>query len=120
MLQRGARKFIFMGRSGTSKLAAKNTVAGLRAAGAEVEVVQGDVACYSDVERAVMAAKGPIGGLVHAAMSIHVSFNSIFPGSEANLEGCIIQRDYQREMACRNEPKSPRHLESLQSFVHNR
>lgn len=73
MLKHGARNFVFMGRSGTSKVAARNLVADLRAAGADVEVVQGDVASYADVERAVMTAKRPIGGIVQAAMSIHVS-----------------------------------------------
>lgn len=46
-----------MGRSGTSKAAAQNTFADLRAAGAGVEVVQGDVVSYDDVERTVLAAK---------------------------------------------------------------
>ncbi|TGO86108.1 hypothetical protein BPOR_0334g00020 [Botrytis porri] len=73
MLKRGAKNFIFIGRSGTSKAAARNTVADLRAAGADVEVVQGDVVNYADVVRGVLAAKQPIGGVVQAAMSIHVA-----------------------------------------------
>ncbi|KAM3079651.1 hypothetical protein ACMFMG_006064 [Clarireedia jacksonii] len=80
MLKRGARNFVFMGRSGISKPAARNTVTDLQAAGADVEVVQGDVSCYADVERAVTAAKLPIGGIVQAAMSIHVAlFNETTP-----------------------------------------
>ncbi|KAM0133215.1 hypothetical protein ACHAP3_006145 [Botrytis cinerea] len=73
MLKRGARNFIFIGRSGISKTAARNTVADLQAAGADVKVVQGDVVNYDDVERGLLAATQPIGGIVQAAMSIHVA-----------------------------------------------
>jgi len=64
-----------------TNLPQKNTVEDLRAIGADVEVVRGDVACYADVERAVMTAKLPIGGIVHATMSMHVSlqFPSLQP-----------------------------------------
>lgn len=81
MFKRDARHFVFMGRSGTSKVAAQSLVAELREAGADVEVVQGDVGCYTDVERTVVAAKQPIGGVVQAAMSIHVSLPSFVPPS---------------------------------------
>ncbi|KAF4632579.1 hypothetical protein G7Y89_g5546 [Cudoniella acicularis] len=64
MLKRGVRDFIFLGRSGMDKLAAKKTVNDLQAAGANVTVIRGDVACYSDVEQAVSAARHPIGGIV--------------------------------------------------------
>jgi hypothetical protein len=73
MFKRGARNFVFMGRSGADKQMAKTTVEDLQAAGANVVVIRGDVASCSDVERAVLAATRPIGGIMHAAMSIHVS-----------------------------------------------
>ena len=73
MLQRGARKFVFIGRSGTDKFPAKNLVIDLQEAGATVVIIRGDVTISADVERAIMEAPGPIGGVVHAAMGIHVS-----------------------------------------------
>ncbi|KAI9742877.1 MAG: hypothetical protein M1818_003606 [Claussenomyces sp. TS43310] len=78
MLRCGARHFVFIGRSGTDKLAAKNMVSDLQAAGADIAVIRGDVARYEDVERAVSEATHPIGGVVQAAMSIHVAlFNEM-------------------------------------------
>lgn len=73
MLRRGARRFVFIGRSGTDKAPARNLVKDLQAAGASVTVIRGDVAAYQDVEKAVAAATRPIGGVIQAAMSIHVS-----------------------------------------------
>lgn len=73
MLRRGARHFVFIGRSGTDKAPARNLVNDLQAAGASVTVIRGDVAAYKDVEKAVAAATRPIGGVIQAAMSIHVS-----------------------------------------------
>jgi len=73
MLQRGARHFVFVGRSGTDKTPARNLVKDLQAAGASVTIIRGDVAAYKDVENAVAEAIRPIGGVIQAAMSIHVS-----------------------------------------------
>lgn len=77
MLRRGARHFVFIGRTGTDKIAAKHLVSDLEESGAHVTVVRGDVANYVDVEQAVCKATRPIGGVVQAAMSIHVSNPSL-------------------------------------------
>nr|APX43996.1 polyketide synthase [Pestalotiopsis microspora] len=74
MLGRGARRFCFLGRSGADKPAAQALVRRLRAIGAVVEVVRGDVSQMSDVVSCVKASKnlgGPIGGVVQAAMGLH-------------------------------------------------
>ncbi len=76
MLQRGATSFVFLGRSGTDKLHARNLVQDLQAAGADVKVLHGDVTILSDVEKAMNKAPRPIGGVVHAAMGIHVRFTT--------------------------------------------
>ncbi|RAH64472.1 type I polyketide synthase [Aspergillus aculeatinus CBS 121060] len=71
MISCGARRFIFMGRSGTDKPEAQNMVDDLRAQGAHVTVIRGDVCRYEDVERAVAAAADcPIGGVIQAAMAL--------------------------------------------------
>ncbi|TAQ88229.1 hypothetical protein B7494_g3462 [Chlorociboria aeruginascens] len=81
MLQRGARNFVYIGRSGTDKVAARNLVEDLKGVGAHVTVIRGDVANYDDVEAAMAAATKPIGGIVQAAMSIHVALFNAMPRS---------------------------------------
>lgn len=73
MVSRGARKFAFLGRSGTDKPAARSLVEDLEASGADCEVVRGDVCNPADVEAVITtaAAMGPIGGAVQAAMGLN-------------------------------------------------
>ncbi|KAK8070927.1 putative polyketide synthase [Apiospora hydei] len=72
MVARGARKFVFLGRSGCDKPSAQQLVSRLQSAGATVTVVRGDVANAEHVRNAVAActALGPIGGVVQAAMGL--------------------------------------------------
>ncbi|KAI1412955.1 polyketide synthase-like protein [Hypoxylon sp. FL1857] len=73
MLGRGARNFVFLGRSGSDKPDAQKLVSRLRNAGASVVVVKGDVAIASDVVNAVEAciATGKrLGGVVQGAMGL--------------------------------------------------
>ncbi|PYH84784.1 KR-domain-containing protein [Aspergillus uvarum CBS 121591] len=71
MISSGARRFIFMGRSGTDKPEAQGMVDDLRAQGAHVTVIRGDVCRYEDVERAVAAAADyPIGGVIQDSMAL--------------------------------------------------
>lgn len=70
MMSLGARSFVFLGRSGLDKPLARDFVTGLERQGAQVDVVRGDVVSYEDVERAIQAARLPIGGVVQAAMSL--------------------------------------------------
>lgn len=72
MWERGARNFIFISRSGTEKPAAKQLIDDLEKDSASLVVVRGDVARFEVVERAISHAALPIGGVVQAAMSIHV------------------------------------------------
>lgn len=73
MVDRGARHLTFLSRSGTSKTAAASHVQCLQKRGVNIEVVEGDVTSLDDVTHAVMKAKSPIGGVVHAAMALDVS-----------------------------------------------
>lgn len=73
MMARGARKLVFLGRSGLDKQTARALVQELETAGAHVKVVRGDVSEFSDVQKAVDGAESPIGGVIHAAMGLSVS-----------------------------------------------
>nr|ALP31878.1 polyketide synthase 22 [Diaporthe helianthi] len=71
MMSRGARHFVFLGRSGSDKPEAQSLVDRLLGAGASVKVVRGDVSNPEDVDAAVDACSGwPIGGVVQAAMGL--------------------------------------------------
>ncbi|RYP36601.1 hypothetical protein DL767_003305 [Monosporascus sp. MG133] len=75
MMARGARKFVFLGRSGCDKPSAKRLVSRMESMGADVtvKVVRGDVSNAADVIAAVETCKtvGAIGGVVQAAMGLH-------------------------------------------------
>ncbi len=73
MIKQGARKFVFLGRSGIDKTPARKLVEDLEHSGATVLVVRGDVGRYSDVQRCVEAIDGDIGGVIQAAMGLNVS-----------------------------------------------
>ncbi|PWY84065.1 ketoacyl-synt-domain-containing protein [Aspergillus eucalypticola CBS 122712] len=66
----GARRFIFLSRSGTDKAEAKGLVDDLQAQGAHIIVIRGDVCRYEDFEQAVEAADCPIGGVIQASMAL--------------------------------------------------
>ena len=70
MLDRGARNFVFLGRSGCDKPSARALVQDLRREGAIVEVIRGDVLNRSDVDIAVASCPLPVGGIVQAAMGL--------------------------------------------------
>lgn len=76
MMSRGAKKFVFLGRSGTDKPSARRLVEDLTQHGAECKVVRGDVCHGADVEAAVAAVEGSIGGVIQAAMGLNVSSHS--------------------------------------------
>ncbi|KAF5620208.1 polyketide synthase [Fusarium sp. NRRL 52700] len=76
MMTRGARRFVFLGRSGADRPSARQLISRLEQAGAAVKVVRGDVCNLSDVTGAVEAcisAGRRIGGIVQAAMGLHES-----------------------------------------------
>ncbi|KAI1089063.1 putative polyketide synthase [Rostrohypoxylon terebratum] len=93
MLSRGARKFIFVGRSGTEKPAAKRLVENLEKAGASCIVIKGNVTSEEDMVRAVAAAPTPLGGVVQAAMGLNeaifknMSREHWLNGTEAKVKG---------------------------------
>jgi len=72
MVAQGARRLVFMGRSGTDRPVAKNLVADLRSLGADITVVKGDVVNFADVQKAVDSISGILGGVIQAAMGLDV------------------------------------------------
>ncbi|KAF2137744.1 uncharacterized protein K452DRAFT_321598 [Aplosporella prunicola CBS 121167] len=70
MMERGARHFAFLSRSGADKPEAASLVESLKKAGAQIQVFRGDVSNEVDVASAVstITTSRPIRGVVHAAM----------------------------------------------------
>ncbi|KLU92414.1 hypothetical protein MAPG_11360 [Magnaporthiopsis poae ATCC 64411] len=70
MMERGARDFVFLSRSGADKPEAAQLIKTLQSAGARPSVYRGDAANKRDVERVVseVSRSRPVKGVVHAAM----------------------------------------------------
>ena len=75
MMERGAKRFAFMSRSGADKPEAAQLVSSIEKRGAFVQVFRADASNYNDVEQVVSAisAAYPLRGVVHAAMVLQVS-----------------------------------------------
>lgn len=93
MISRGARSFVFLGRSGTKSPAAQRLVEDLEEQGAQCIVIKGNVTNADDVEMAVSAAPLPLGGVIHAAMGLseaifsEMTHESWRQGTAAKIEG---------------------------------
>ena len=74
MMDRGAKHFTFMGRSGTDSEQSAILVEDMRKAGASVRVVRGDVTVRAEVDEALkgISPERPLRGVVHAAMVLRV------------------------------------------------
>ena len=73
-MDRGAKHFTFISRSGTDKPEAARLVADIELSGASTQVVRADASNEDDVTRTVSSiqAERPIRGVVHAAMVLKV------------------------------------------------
>jgi len=80
MINRGARNFIFLSRSGATKPETLSFINELKRYSDEhqtiisAQVIAGDVSVREDVDRAIKSAKLPIRGVVQAAATFGVSF----------------------------------------------
>lgn len=84
MVRRGARHFVFLGRSGADQPSARQLLASLEQYGARADVVRGDVSKAVDVTAAVehcVATGVPIGGVIHAAMGLHEALFTDMPNA---------------------------------------
>ncbi|KAI1842798.1 hypothetical protein JX266_010974 [Neoarthrinium moseri] len=70
MMESGARRFVFLSRSGADSPSAATLIKDIEAAGAITQVIRGDATSHADVVRAVQSVskENPIKGVVHAAM----------------------------------------------------
>lgn len=73
MVQRGARKLIYLSRNGAAKPEAQIFLDSLRAQGVDAKVQKGDVLNLQDVEEAVAVSDGAIKGVIQGALTLHVS-----------------------------------------------
>lgn len=73
MMSRGARKFIFLGRSGLDKAPARRLIEDLESNGTRCTVVRGDVCSMADIQKVVDSAETSIGGVIQAAMGLNES-----------------------------------------------
>lgn len=106
MLERGCRSFVFLGRSGLDKKAAADLVQDVRAAGANVVVVRGDVRKLEDVKKCVSVAGTPVGGVIHAAMGLKVCSSIHAETQNHNREKLTcFRRHYGHQ--CRPKPGTP-------------
>lgn len=75
MVERGARNFVFLSRSGSSALIVRSFIEDLKAqAECEVTVIQGTVVNLDDVDRAVRCSPKPLAGVIQMSMVLQVSF----------------------------------------------
>jgi hypothetical protein len=78
-MDRGAKHFAFISRSGADKPEAAQLIKSIMGAGAIAQVFRGDVSNLSDVSHVIttVTSERRIKGVVHAAMVLQVSLQSI-------------------------------------------
>ena len=117
MLERGMRNFVYLGRTGADKSSAKNLIQDLETAGAHAVVVRGDVTVFGDVVKAIAATDRVIGGVVHAAMGIHVRTSTDRPTTSemlSNAIGFLVYKYVTIYLASGHQSKSSRCFEPAQ------
>ena len=72
MIDRGAKSFTYLSRSGLDKQDTRDFIAELQGLDVDAQVVKGDVSSFDDVKRAVASTKRPIKGVVQAALTLQV------------------------------------------------
>ena len=76
LVARGAKKLVFIGRSGASKPSPATLIRDLEESGIHTVVISGDISQKADAEALVKAASTGIGGVIHAAMGVSESIFS--------------------------------------------
>ena len=70
MIDRGAKSFTYISRSGLDKQDTRNFIAKLKDLDVDAQVVKGDVSNLDNVNRAVASTARPIKGVVQAALTL--------------------------------------------------
>ncbi|KAL8982100.1 MAG: hypothetical protein Q9205_003293 [Flavoplaca limonia] len=97
MMDRGARRFAFLSRSGTDSTQAAILVEDIEKAGATVQVIRGDATSKVDVDRALKSipVDYPIRGVVNAAMVLRdglfhsMSYENWVTSTQPKVQGSI-------------------------------
>ena len=104
LVARGARHLVLVGRGGGDTPVARNAIAALERAGAQVRVCRADVADEAAMQRLIAAMDPPLRGIVHAAG---------LPGRRnlAELDAAALGDDVRREGGGHLDaaPANPRH-----------
>lgn len=76
MIERGARRFAFMSRSGLGNEQTAACIHGLEARGIVCQIIKGDACNKSDIDVAIRSipSESPVKGVVHAAIILRASF----------------------------------------------
>lgn len=76
MIERGARRFAFMSRSGLGNEQTAACIHGLEASGIVCQIIKGDACNKSDIDVAIRSipSEFPVKGVVHAAIILRASF----------------------------------------------
>jgi NADPH:quinone reductase-like Zn-dependent oxidoreductase len=82
LVERGAKRIVFLSRSAGKDPQTKVFLQELAAQGCHATTVAADVSIYEDVLKAVNSIEMPVGGVLQAAMALAVSRRPIPPMSE--------------------------------------
>ncbi|GIZ48088.1 hypothetical protein CKM354_001116100 [Cercospora kikuchii] len=101
MMERGARDFVFLSRSGIDKPEAAALVDSIQKAGARTQIFRGDASVEKDVEHAIaeVTASRSIKGVVHAAMVLqdgvfdNMSYNQFQAALRPKVDGARVLHD---------------------------
>ena len=112
MMKHGARRFVFLSRSGSDAKQASILVEDVKAAAVDVKVVRGDATVKADVERAVAGVppEYPVRGVVQAAMVLKVGVH-IFANSRALTLYTRMVSSSRCHMLTGRRPQGPRSKE---------
>ena len=112
MMTRGARKFVFLGRSGLDKAPARRLVENLEQNGADCRVVRGDVCSQADIQAVMDQVDGLVGGVIQAAMGLNVRISTLYSPRLANfILGGLVHYDVQQILAHGHRSQGYRDLE---------
>ena len=73
MVSRGARRLVFLSRTGASEPESCRLITELESLGVDVKITKGDVTSTESVQRAINASTGTIKGVVQAPLNLYVS-----------------------------------------------
>ncbi|RAK77710.1 polyketide synthase [Aspergillus fijiensis CBS 313.89] len=89
MVERGARNFVFLSRSGSSALIVRSFIEDLKAqAECEVTVIQGTAVNLDDVDRAVRCSPKPLAGVIQMSMVLQFDQWTVWYDRSSQLRRC--------------------------------